>query len=355
LKGRDLQRDPDVKKARQALLENENEFLRNKFPIRTAPLALLLDDECKQHLLLARFGQGQLNDPATASRSGNLLLPLLSGFLGSLPPTNGPQPPYLHKVRSYDGNRLFPNRPNGPPVRLVVQGAQLQSIPLEGQIKVGRTQVIRADSFRLAAGQRFKEKENQHDFRFNYIGPFWELGDDQAPPVGDVDKNGAFKLGVSQDFLNGYGFGERYLIGLQVDYDFGGAEVPFDPGDTTPQLSYTDKYYPILNLNPMMITKLNDDVNPWQIRDSASEKGYDVSCWRWDVLPGVGSYLAWQIEETRFNAFRSDLDFSLKIEYVEDNSGVVDAPAARWSTVTRSNAPPRPMPKTRINRAWIRE
>lgn len=33
--GADLRRDPDVKKARQALLENENEFLRHKLPVRT--------------------------------------------------------------------------------------------------------------------------------------------------------------------------------------------------------------------------------------------------------------------------------------------------------------------------------
>ncbi len=354
--GADLRRDPDVKKARQALLDNENEFLRKKFPLRSAPLALLLDDECKRNLSLARLGHERPTN-LVATGAAAYLSPFLSESLGTLLPTSDLQSPFLHKVRTYEGNRSVHVGTDRPPVRLVVLGSKLHGYALEGQIKVGRQQMIPTNSFRITAGLRYKEdKENEKEFKNHYGGAagWWGLGDDQAPPVGDVDKNGALQLGVSYDFLGEYGSREKYKIGAQVDFNYGEAEVPFYPGDTTPELTYTGLYSPILNLNRMMITHLNDDVNPWQIRDAAKEKGYDVSCWRWDVLPGVGSYLAWQIEESRFTEFRRDPTFAPKIQSVEDNAGVVDAPAAHWSEIARPTVPPQPIPKTRIHRARIR-
>lgn len=92
--GADLRRDPDVKKARQALLENENEFLRNKWSVRSAPLALFVDDECKQYAMLGSLDRESL----PVARLGNpWLRPVL--FRPLRDPVGGPSTdPKLHLV-----------------------------------------------------------------------------------------------------------------------------------------------------------------------------------------------------------------------------------------------------------------
>lgn len=315
--GADLRRDPDVKKARQALLENENEFLRNKFPVRTAT-------------------------PATMTTPSGTTGAMLPATPGSVPASGlagtGQQVSYVIKGTARMGSGV------AIPKGTFATGAMLarHETP-EEFVKTGTGDDV--DVSATFGGPIVKD-------RLWIWGAF--TGNQEPPPVAEVGTNGDFEFkynfGTNYDLTKDLkvGLDYQYKTALSAGYNYGCGKSSFQDlstGTPIPPIGIEDRTQLIKGLKP--------GANLWQVDDAFVSHGLGhVQDWEpWDAPSATfnpSTWFSYKIAEAdvpKFNSFGS-MYFSV----IGLNFGLNTAPAPAWKPENWPSEHPRGIPTARVSR-----
>lgn len=313
--GKDLRQDPDVKKARQALLENENDFLRNKLPVGT-------------------------NAPATMTTP--------SGTTGAMVPTT----------------------PGGATSAVAI--GQQTTYVIKGTARMGSGVAIPKGTFATGAmlalhetPEEFVKPQTGDDVRLSATlgGPivkdrFWLWGaytaNEKSSPLAEVDASGNYEFkytfgldyGSTKDFKVGLDY--QYKTAFSVGYNYGCAKQSFADlaaGKEIPTTAIEDRTQLIKGMKP--------GANLWQVDEEFVNHGLG-HVQGWDPWESPNStftprtWFAYKIAETdipKFNQFGSWF-----FNTVGPNYGINTAPAPAWKPENWPHDHPKGIPTARVSR-----